>query len=151
MAKLIKKDGKYVIKPQNNPEPQEQEVDDKPSREDNVDELIHKLVAYNGGLQIAHWMADTVTNEHKALGELYDSMIALTDDFAEVYMGKYGVMAFVPNIKIEDLGKSPCAKGCDLVYQICENFDEEEDSDLLNILADMKIALNKAKYLLKES
>ena len=55
---------------------------------ESPDDTIARLVAYNGSLQIAHWRADTITNEHKALGDLYDTMVEKTDDFAEVFMGK---------------------------------------------------------------
>lgn len=117
----------------------------------SVTECIARLVAYNGSLQIAHWMADTVTNEHKALGELYDSMVDLVDSFAEVYMGKSGVITFPKDGMITDIREAPCAEGLELVADLQGYFKAGADDDLLNILADMQSALNKAKYLLKES
>ena len=106
---------------------------------------ITKLVAYNGSLLLAHWRANTVTNEHKALGDLYESMSELTDDLAEVCMGKHGLI----EITEECIGKldNPPADGLEIVEQLMKEYKGEED--LTNILADMQIALNKAAYLLK--
>lgn len=114
-------------------------------------DCLSRLVAYNGSLQIAHWKADTVTNEHKALGDLYDSMVELVDDFAEVYMGKYGVVSFPKDAMIEDITEEPASEGLEIVKDAQGKFKVGEDDDLLNILADMSSALNKAKYLLKEN
>jgi hypothetical protein len=117
---------------------------------DSQEECIPQLVAYNGSLQIAHWRANTVTNEHKTLGDLYEQMVGFADEFAEVYMGKYGVVGFPSDAVIRDLGKKPITEGLNIVNSAQKYFDAGKDDDLLNILADIKIALNKAKYLLKE-
>lgn len=116
----------------------------------SVAECISYLVAYNGSLHIAHWLADTKLNTHKALGDLYESMVDLTDEFAEVYMGKYGLIEFPKDCCIEDITEEPATEGIELVSKIEGELNPKEDSDLLNITADMMIALNKAKYLLKE-
>lgn len=115
-----------------------------------ISDCICRLVCYNGSLQIAHWKADTVTNEHKALGELYESMTGLTDDFAEIYLGKYGMVTFPPDCTISDISDAPCEKGLKEVTDLQSYFKAGKDDDLLNTLADMSSALNKAKYLLKE-
>ena len=114
-----------------------------------TDSALSKLVAFNGGLQIAHWKADTKSNEHKTLGELYDDLIDLTDKFAECFMGKYGVLSETAQT-IPDL-LNPTEDGLELISQMREEFKEDSDADLLNILADMDTALNKAKYLLKSN
>lgn len=118
---------------------------------EKVNGCLAELVAYNGSLQIAHWLADTATNEHKALGELYEAMIDLTDNFAEVYMGKHGVISFPDDTEIEDITDAPVAAGLQEVERLQGYFEAGKDDDLLNILADMQSALNKAKYLLKET
>jgi len=94
-------------------------------------EGICRLVAYNGSLQIAHWLADTVTNEHKALGDLYEKMVGLTDEFAEVYMGKNGLIGFPKDAVITDITKSPAVAGLELVEELQEQFEAGEDDDLL--------------------
>lgn len=110
-----------------------------------ADLTIAQLVAFNGALQIAHWEADTKSNEHKALGELYDAMVGLTDKFAEAFMGKNGVIKCPERVALVEL-TNPTAQGLEIVEGLK---GEVEGDDLLNILADMEGALNKAAYLLK--
>lgn len=129
---------------------QETPEDEKKEKEGTVGECLFDLVAYNGSLQVAHWKANTITNEHKALGDLYDSMVGLTDTFAEAYMGKYGVVEMIPSCPLMDVTSSPVADGEKIVEDLQEYFKAGEDDDLLNILADMMGTLHKAKYLLKE-
>lgn len=138
--KLIKKDGKTYLKkadPEEAGEPVYTPV-----------ECIGNLVAYVSSLQFNHWKANTVTNEHKALGDLYSALQGLTDEFAEAYMGKYGVFTMPKGLSLSII-EGPCKKGLELVEELKEETDAECD-DLLNIIADMKHALHKAAYLLKE-
>ncbi len=111
---------------------------------------IQSVVAYYGGLHIAHWQANTLTNEHKTLGDLYEKIIELIDEFTEVYMGKYGMIKFKKGIELPDLKKEPIKPGIKLVKDLQEYFKAGEDDDLLNILADMLIELNRAEFLLKK-
>lgn len=104
---------------------------------------IGQLVAYNGSLQLAHWAADTITNEHKAIGDLYEEMVDFVDTFAEVYMGKNGVIT--PCEQTITKLENPCADGLALVKELTSRFTVGEDDDLLNILADMQGALNKTQ------
>jgi hypothetical protein len=118
---------------------------------ENTSECLVRLLAYVSSVHVAHWLADTVTNEHKVLGDLYDGMTGMTDDFAEVYMGKYGMVQFPDDAEIEDVRNAPCSKGLELVQRLQSEFKAGPDDDLLNILADMSTLLNKSRYLLKES
>lgn len=124
----------------------EEEVEKTTSKEETVDQLINKLVAYNASLQIAHWKADTMTSEHIILGNLYEAMTGLADKFTEAYMGDYGVIEFIGG-ELVDLSENPATKGCELVEQMCDACD---DDYLCNILEEMQAELYKAKYLLKE-
>jgi len=109
------------------------------------------LVAYNGSLQLAHWCADTKSNEHRTLGKLYEIMLELVDDYAEVCMGKHGLIdksAIGTDCCLTVLTNPP-EEGLELVVKLRGSLTAGEDDDLLNILADMSAALNRAKYLLK--
>jgi DNA-binding ferritin-like protein len=117
----------------------------------DMSECLARLLAYVSNVHVAHWLANTVTNEHKVLGDVYDGMEGLTDDFAEVYMGKYGVISFPEDGKIEDITAAPITKGLEIVAHVQSMFEAGTDDDLLNIIADMMSLLNKSKYLLKES
>lgn len=137
-------------------EPKEEVIEEKKSDEPEMvkanpaSESISQLVAYNGSLHIAHWKANTITNQHKALGDLYESMVSLVDEFSEIYMGKYGVPSFPAFAIISDITANPVEAGLELVERLRTLFPAGQDDDLLNILADMSIALNKCNYLLKE-
>jgi len=117
----------------------------------HLKDAIGELNAYTASLRIAHWKANTVTNEHKALGDLYDSISDLVDSFAETYMGHYGSeKIIIPAKPIIDVSGSPVRRGCEIVDYIRSELKMGEEDDLLNIVADMQGALNKARYLLKE-
>lgn len=107
---------------------------------------IGRLVSYITSLQFSHWRANTVTNDHNALGSLYEALQGLLDTFLEAYMGCYGVIDFPKGMTIDEL-KTPAKTGLSIVKELQSQCDEE---DLQNILADMQQALHKAKYLLKE-
>lgn len=112
---------------------------------------IGELNAYTASLRLAHWKANTVTNEHKTLGDLYDTMSDLVDSFAETYMGRYGSETFdIPPKPIIDISDAPVAEGCEIVEGLIAELKAGQDDDLINIAADMQGALNKARYLLKE-
>jgi hypothetical protein len=102
-------------------------------------------------LRIAHWQASTKTNEHKALGGLYEALDGLVDDFTEILMGRYR--------NREMPSKSDTVKGGDgyenviaSLRKCAESLSEDANTakapDLQNLAADMIDALNKADYFL---
>ena len=111
-----------------------------------------ELLGWNDNLKVAHWQADTVTNAHKALGDLYDAIAGFTDDLAETAMGKVGsrdfapaMVAITPSVDHASL----LSDGLEVLAECRAELTPGVDDDLLNILADMSAAINKAKYLLK--
>lgn len=113
--------------------------------------LIIDLVAFNVNVQLAHWRANTVTNEHRTLGDLYDATSELTDTLAELIFGKAGSVDLPPR-KIEALGKVAPAEllktGLQTVASLRAELKAGADDDALNVLADISAAINRAKYLL---
>jgi hypothetical protein len=111
-----------------------------------------ELVAFKTNLQFAHWQASTLTNEHRALGELYDSINELADKFIEVCMGRDGDTVF-PDATITittpiDVGNL-LGQGMSSVSELLRQAKDAMNDDLINILADMQIVINRTKYLLK--
>lgn len=108
------------------------------------------LVSFNASLHVAHWSADTVTNEHKALGDLYDAMDGLTDSFAETAISRIGTRAF-PNMSCDIVRPYPqlIEEALEVVKDLFVQCQKDNAQDLLNITADMQAALNKAKYFLR--
>lgn len=56
---------------------------------DEMATLIGTLLKAQNVSQMWHWKVKRLS-QHLALGELYDTLTTLTDDLAEMYMGKYG-------------------------------------------------------------
>lgn len=85
--------------------------------------------------------------EHKAVGKFYDDLSDLLDSFVETYAGKYGRPLVGGLVNIVDRDAVSIA---DAVCQYACSAEEllPEDTDLLNILADIKGAANHTKYLL---
>lgn len=115
-------------------------------------DCIIELMSIQANVKLAHWQADSCTNEHKALGDLYDSLDGLVDNFAELVLGKNGDR----KIKVSNITLVDEVDHCDLVCgaikalgHIRSDCKQGDDDDLLNILADISAALNKAKYLLQ--
>jgi hypothetical protein len=54
---------------------------------------------------IMHWTANTYS-KHQALGEFYDGLSDLIDQWAEAFMGKAGVLTAFPNQSTVTVGDS---------------------------------------------
>jgi len=88
--------------------------------------------------------------EHKALNAFYDSWLSLVDSFIETYQGKYGRIGGVAQITIDSIVNSRVYLINLMVFinEYAEPIVSEADSDLLNIIADMKGLINETLYLL---
>ncbi len=111
---------------------------------------VTSLLSLQASLQVAHWNASTLLNDHEALGELYDAIAELSDKFVEAYCGakhewvKVGELHSCGSTLTEVLD---C--GIEAVKSLRSGLSEESDASLLNILADMDGAINKARFILK--
>lgn len=110
---------------------------------------IIDLLFLLGNLRVAHWRASTKTNEHAALGQLYDSLSDLVDTLAETLMGDEGSRE-MPSRKAT-IGQGDgydglISEGKRLADSLCTALADKPD--LANITADIRQAMNKAAYLL---
>lgn len=101
-------------------------------------------------IQGLHWNSRGF--EHMYLGELYSSLLESTDKFIEVYSGKYGREKFYGAITI-DADTSISWKLYLTGFMVFLNSDiktilNDEDSDLDNIIAEMKESVNHLFYFL---
>lgn len=89
---------------------------------------------------------------HVALGNLYDALSDLVDEFVETYMGKYGRVKTQGKIHLANLGEVSIDKFMDEIVDIfvsfTDAFPDPADSDLLNIRDEMLGKTNRTKYLL---
>lgn len=112
---------------------------------------IINLLAFVANVKLAHWQAPTLNgNLHRIYGELCEAIEEKVDYFSEVLLGKLGtrdidVSAVMLNnhISVNEL----IGAGLDTVDEAIAEFEKNEgNEDLLNILADIKAAINHAKY-----
>ena len=111
---------------------------------------VRPLTSLATAVKMLHWNADTTTTEHGALGELYEALEAATDRFVEAWMGKNkGAVVSEETLELKD---KSFTEVLDEAAKAVEGYRQKvgaDCEDLLNILADMDEALNKARYLLK--
>lgn len=114
---------------------------------DGTRTTIVNLLFLLGRLRIAHWQASTKTNEHQALGSLYDSIGSLIDDFAEILMGTEGGRE-MPTVSGPIGGGEGYDKIVEEMRTAALDLCKATQPDLANIAADILQAVNKARYLL---
>ena len=112
---------------------------------------IAELLAFKTNVQLAHWQADSRTNDHATLGKLYEQLDEQVDLYTETVLGKAGTreieasnIVLTAKADYSELLKA----GLDTVAAACAEFKQGEDDDVRNILADITGAINHAKYLL---
>ena len=119
-----------------------------------INEMLFFLIML-AQLKAFHWQTRKFA-QHKAFGMTYDELQEKVDKILEVWMGKKELppmhghsmeMADFQSteqvqLKIDDFVKTMDDK-------IRTKLDEKLDSDLLNMLDEIKADLNKLKYLLK--
>lgn len=125
---------------------------EKQASSEDLHTLILDMVGHNSRLQLAHWRADTQTNEHEALGDLYDAMVGLVDKLAEVSMGKDSNRNFSsvdvtldPDTTPKDLLQEMKA----LAEKIMTKVKADGADDLQNITADILENINRTQYKLQ--
>jgi hypothetical protein len=118
-------------------------------------ETVFKNILQNiSQAKLLHWQTSKYA-QHKALDELFDSLIDLGDGLAESIMGKYGR----PHLSEENLClrlfnyNNNLSYFMDELYMCYRNdcrglFDENKDSELLNIIDEIISLIDKIKYLL---
>jgi DNA-binding ferritin-like protein len=94
-----------------------------------------------------HWSTDSYA-KHKAFAKYYDSIIDLTDAFAESYMGKYGKFTSFPSVYHQP--KDPIRYMESLQSFVKEaRQDLPQDSELQNIIDEIADLINSTAYKLK--
>lgn len=59
-----------------------------------VEELISRVFATRNCAHLSHWSTKSYA-EHQALGEFYDGVIDIVDNFVECYQGNFGLVGKV--------------------------------------------------------
>ena len=109
----------------------------------------NKLFEARDQIHLIH-LNTTSYSEHKALNSFYDGWLDLVDKFIETYQGKYGRIGGYLNIDVHS-GADSRGYLTELMIYLntdAKNIIDHLDSDLDNILADMKQLINQTLYLL---
>jgi DNA-binding ferritin-like protein len=94
-----------------------------------------------------HWSTDSYA-KHKALAKYYDSIIDLTDAFAESYMGKYGKFTSFPSVYHQPKDPIRYMESLQSFVKEARN-DLPQDSELQNIIDEIADLINSTAYKLK--
>jgi DNA-binding ferritin-like protein len=94
-----------------------------------------------------HWSTDSYA-KHKALAKYYDSIIDLTDTFAESYMGKYGKFTSFPSVYHQPKDPIRYMESLQSFVKEARN-DLPQDSELQNIIDEIADLINSTAYKLK--
>ena len=111
-------------------------------------EALTKLLEYKTQ---AHWLHLLTKSyaQHKSLQEFYEKIDELADRFIETYFGKYGRQEITSTPKTSVLMRPE--ELIDQVYThtfALEKIVDVKDTDLHNIIADIRELCNRTKYLL---
>jgi hypothetical protein len=94
-----------------------------------------------------HWSTDSYA-KHKAFAKYYDSIIDLTDAFAESYMGKYGKFTSFPSVYHQPKDPIRYMESLQSFVKEARN-DLPQDSELQNIIDEIADLINSTTYKLK--
>lgn len=83
--------------------------------------------------------------EHKALDDYYNSIIPLTDGFAESYQGRFGIIDSFPDLRIN------CTKGLHVIEIVREWIDDNREwcgsfTELQNVIDEIIELCNDTIY-----
>lgn len=110
----------------------------------------NKLFEARDQIHLIH-LATTSYAEHKALDAFYTTWLGLADSFIETYQGKHGRIGGILEISCNP-GIHARTYLVDLMVWLNSDIailvDPKVDSDLENIIADMKQLVNQTLYLL---
>lgn len=113
--------------------------------------VITPLVQFQQQLRIFHWQTDSYA-QHKAFGNIYESLDDLVDSFVEKYMGTFGrskpTTTFV--LELKPLSQSNVDIAIQHFIDYLKNMDNEipDNTDLLNIRDEILGEIHQLKYLL---
>ena len=107
------------------------------------------LLTFVAQIRVYHWQTQNYA-AHKALGDLYDGISGLADEFIEAYIGAYDRASTSATDEISlDFNPANAVKCIKRFQSELVGWSEDiDDSDLLNIRDEMTALLKKTLYLL---
>jgi DNA-binding ferritin-like protein len=119
-----------------------------------MEQVIFNLIRLQNQFRILHWQTQSYA-QHKAFGDIYDSLDGHIDKLVETHQGKYGRIIFstpfsIDLVNFDDFDMvSVLDEATDyLSTEFNSEVDDTKDTDCLNIRDEILSDLNKLKYLL---
>ena len=114
--------------------------------------LFSFVLSLQNQLKLWHWQTDSFA-QHKAFGDIYDSIDDTIDRFIEVYLGKFGKKSGSPEYQTKFYSlehKEPTEVVQAYIDMLNQEIAEHirESSEILNIKDEIVADLEKLKYLL---
>jgi DNA-binding ferritin-like protein len=118
----------------------------------DLQQYIFDIQHFANALKFFHWQTK-IYAKHIALGELFDGVTELVDDFTETAMGKYGrVDVSGLSYDFVNISDANVITAIDDMIEKSTNLtdatDARKDTDLLNLRDELIAKCNKTKYLL---
>ena len=117
--------------------------------------IVLKSLQIQAQMRILHWQTNSYA-EHNACGGFYDAADDIIDKMVEAIQGKYGriMLSGIDSIQVSDYGNLKL----NIFLLDVENFfftevyncgiDKERDSEIENIIQELRAEVDKLKYLL---
>lgn len=115
--------------------------------------IISFFLELSAVIKLYHWMTSKYA-KHKASDKLYEALAELSDNFVEVYLGRYGrnKRDFIENITVRKMTDGEFTIYLKKTIKILENDFPKvllpSDTDLLNIRDEILAKINQTLYLL---
>ena len=114
-------------------------------------DMLYHLLSLRNLVKVYHWQTTSFAR-HKASDDLTTKLDALIDQFAEVYIGKYGRPTFSgrnAHLRLLNVSDKQAGMVIDEYVKFLQaiKLSEKDDTELLNIRDEMLSELQQTKYL----
>lgn len=112
-----------------------------------MDVVLTQLLVISNVTKMWHWKT-TSFSQHVALGEMYDGLQDLTDELAEIYMGKYGNKGHIEMSQPNAFSETSVSDFINQVHNYLEMAHEliPQDGFLVNKFEELQALVARTKY-----
>lgn len=115
--------------------------------------IPHAVLCILTGLRLAHWQTRKFA-QHEAFGKIYTQVDELGDRLVETFIGKYGNDRVIDGsvIGLNNMGQEFDPTHLTVLLQMAVQHNiQSDDSELLNIVDEIKAQLQQLNYMLRMS
>ena len=116
--------------------------------ESSVSTLFAKLFESRNFAHYVHLRTKSYA-QHKALNSFYEDIVELSDSLYETYAGKYGQIRFDAGASVKEEDPIKYFENMGDMLSDAQDFFNEKDTHLINILDEIKALIYRTLYKLK--